>query len=126
MKKDKQSRMVQNIFGQYTEKEATEFDELRTLDTKVKRPAKVFAYVFGTIGALIFGTGMSMAIGVIAPGVYYGITIGVNMMGFGIGIGLVGMLMALIDYPIYKNVLLARKRKYANQVISLTERIMNK
>lgn len=47
--------LVQKIRAQYTEKQATELDALRKLDAKVKHPANVFAYIFGSISALIMG-----------------------------------------------------------------------
>ena len=53
MNKNDKDFLVQKIRTQYTEKENTEFDALRKLDAKVKRPANVFAYTFGSISALI-------------------------------------------------------------------------
>ena len=52
--------LVQKIRTQYTEKEHTQLDALKDLDKKVKRPANVFAYIFGSIGAIIMGSGMSL------------------------------------------------------------------
>ena len=60
MNKNDQEFLVQKIRSQYTEKESTELDALRELDAKVKRPANVFAYVFGSISAIIMGVGMSL------------------------------------------------------------------
>ena len=55
-----QEYLVRKIRTQYTEKEHTALDELRRLDSEVKRPANVFGYVFGTIAALVMGAGMSL------------------------------------------------------------------
>ncbi|MDD6654225.1 MAG: hypothetical protein PUE59_04320 [Treponema sp.] len=60
MNKNDQEFLVQKIRSQYTEKESTELDALRELDAKVKRPANVFAYVFGSISVIIMGAGMSL------------------------------------------------------------------
>ena len=60
MNKNDQEFLVQKIRSQYTEKESTELDALRELDAKVKRPANVFAYVFGSISTIIMGAGMSL------------------------------------------------------------------
>ena len=60
MNRNDQEFLVQKIRSQYTEKESTELDALRNLDAKVKRPANVFAYVFGSISAVIMGAGMSL------------------------------------------------------------------
>lgn len=53
MNRNDQDFLVQKIRTQYTEKEHTGLDELKELDTKVKRPANVFAYTFGSISAII-------------------------------------------------------------------------
>lgn len=125
MNKNDQEFLVQKIRTQYTEKEHSQLDSLKELDAKVKRPANVFAYVFGTIGSLVLGTGMSFAMDVIEAGTYFGITIGENMMVPGIIIGLVGIAMVCINYPIYKSILTSRRKKYADEVIALSNKIMN-
>lgn len=113
--------IVQKIRAQYTEKQATELDALRKLDAKVKRPANVFAYIFGSISALIMGVGMSLVMTEI--GAVLGIA---NAMILGIVIGVAGMLMAIVNYPIFKGILASRKKKYASEILKLSEKIMNK
>lgn len=119
MNKDDQNFIVQNIRTQYMKKESTELDALKKLDTKVKRPTNIFAYIFGSISAIIMGSGMSLVMTDI------GTTLGLSdTMVPGIIIGIVGMLMALLTYPIYKKLLNSRKNKYANQILVLSEKIM--
>ena len=60
MTKNDQEFMVEKIRTQYTEKENTQLDELKRLDAKVKRPVNTFAYVFGSVSAIIMGCGMSL------------------------------------------------------------------
>lgn len=55
MNKQDQEFLVQRIRTQYTEKEATQLDALRKLDQKVKRPANLFAHLFGSISAIVMG-----------------------------------------------------------------------
>lgn len=124
MNKNDQEFLVQKIRTQYTEKENTQLDELKALDKKVKKPANVFAYTFGTIGSLVLGTGMCLAMNVITPGTYFGITIGENMMLPGIIIGLFGILMVSANYPIYKGILNSRRGKYADKIISMSDKIL--
>ena len=119
MKQNDQEFLVQKIRTQYTEKEYNDLDELKALDAKVKRPANIFAYVFGTISALIMGTGMSLVMSEI--GTILGIE---NSMTLGIVIGVVGMIMALANYPIYKRILNSRKKKYASQILELSEKLI--
>ena len=114
--------MVQKIRTQYMEKDSSEknLDLLRELDAEVKHPANVFGYVFGSISAIIMGSGMSLVMTDI--GKQLGIS---NTMPLGIVIGVVGMLMAIATYPIYKNILASRKEKYADRILELSEKIMN-
>ena len=119
MNRNDQDFLVQKIRTQYTEKEHTALDELKELDKKVKRPANVFAYIFGSISAMIMGSGMSLVMTDIAEAV--GIQ---NPMLYGIVIGIIGMLMAIINYPIYKSILGSRRKKYADKIIALSDKIM--
>lgn len=119
MNKNDQEFLVQKIRTQYTEKEHTRLDALKELDAKVKRPANVFAYVFGGIGVIVMGSGMSLIMSDI------GDTLGMeNPMVPGIVIGVAGMLMAIVNYPIYKGILTSRRKKYADQVMKLSDDIM--
>ena len=120
MNRNDKQFIAQKIRTQYTEKEATELDELRALDTKVKRPANIFSYVFGSISAIVMGTGMSLVMTDI------GATLGIsNAMLPGIIIGVAGLAMALVNYPIFKRILNARKKKYGAEILALSEKIMN-
>lgn len=113
--------LVEKIRTQYTEKEHTQLDQLKALDKKVKRPALLFAYIFGSIGAIIMGCGMSLCMTDI--GAALGIS---SAMVPGIIIGIIGILMALINYPIYKNILNSRRKKHADKIITMSEEILSK
>ena len=115
MNKNDQQFMAQKIRTQYVEKQTTELDALRALDAKVKRPANVFAYAFGSVSALTMGAGMSLVMTeLVANGLVPGIIVGV-----------IGLLMALATYPIYKKILKNRKDKYAAEILKLSEKIIN-
>ena len=115
---NEQEYLVQKIRTQYTEKQHTELDELRALDRKVKMSANAFAYGFGAVSALTMGSGMSLIMTDI------GQTIGMaSPMTPGIVIGLVGMVMAIVNYPIYNGILTRRRKKYAQQIIALSDRL---
>ena len=119
MNKNDQDFLVQKIRTQYTEKEHTALDELKELDSKVKRPVNVFSYIFGSIGAIIMGGGMSLVMTDISK------TVGIqDPMLYGIIIGTAGLFMAVINYPIYKSMLNARRKKYADKIIALSDQLM--
>lgn len=118
MNRNDSAFIAQKIRAQYIEKEATELDALRALDAKVKRPAQIFSYIFGGLGAIVMGGGMSLVMTDI------GATLGIeSTMIPGIVIGIVGMAMALVNYPLYNRILDIRRKKYAQQVIEMSERI---
>ena len=120
MNRNDKSFMVEKIRTKYVEKKDSSLDELRKLDKKVKRPAEVFAYIFGSIGAIVMGAGMSLVMTDIAATLGLG-----DMMIPGIVIGVVGMVLAIINYPIYKGILSSRKKKYAERVLELSNKILS-
>ena len=121
MNRNDQEFLAQKIRTQYMEKTPSELDALRELDARVKRPANIFAYIFGSLSAIIMGSGMSLVMTEI--GAILGLT---SVMIPGIAIGAEGLVMALINYPIYKGILNSRKKKYAPEILALSEKIMNK
>ena len=121
MNRNDKQFIAQKIRAQYMEKTPSELDALRELDAKVKRPANVFAYVFGSLSAIIMGAGMSLVMTDI--GAIIGIT---GALVPGIAIGVAGLGMTLLTYPIYKGILNARKKKYGAEILALSDKIMNK
>ena len=115
-----QEFLVQKIRTQYTEKQHTELDELKALDAKVKKPANVFGYTYGSVSAIVMGAGMSLVMTDI--GAIIGLA---SAMVPGIAVGLAGMGMALTTYPIYKGILNRRKKKYAPEILKLSDKVMN-
>ena len=112
-------RMIEKIRDDYSEKKVTKLDELKALNNKVERPAEITAYTVGTVGALVLGTGMSLAMKVIGAGLSFA-------MPLGIAVGVVGLAAVSGNYFLYKKILSARKKKYASQVLALTDELLNK
>ena len=110
-----EQKTIERIRASYTEKGITKFDELKELDKRVKRPAQIFAYVYGSISSLVLGTGMCLAMKVIG-----------DSMAIGIGIGLVGIALTLTTYPIFKATIKRRRKKYAKQILELSDSLLNK
>lgn len=120
MNKNDQQFIAQKIRAQYMEKEPSELDELRLLDAKVKKPANMFAYLFGSFSAIVMGAGMSLVMTDV--GSYVGME---NPMIPGIVIGVIGMALAIVNYPIYKSILNSRRSKYSAEILALSEKIIN-
>lgn len=96
--------------------ERGKLEQLRGLDRKVRRPADIFAYTFGIVGALVLGVGMCLAMEVIGNG----------LMAVGIVVGVAGIAMVAANYFIYRAVLRSRKKKYAEQIISLSGELLGR
>lgn len=116
-----QEKYIEKIRTKYGDKKVTDLEALKALDARVSRPATVFAYIYGSISAVVMGCGMSLCMTDI--GAYVGLA---DAMIPGIIIGCAGMLLALLTYPIYKGIMKSRKKKYAGRIIELSEKILNK
>lgn len=110
-------KLVEKIRGQYTEHEVTKTEQLKALDKKVKRGSTVFSYIYGSVSSLVLGTGMCLAMEVIGSGT--------PLMVAGIAIGIVGIGLVASTYPIYKKLLEKSKKKHANEIIALSDEILN-
>ncbi len=108
-----QNQEVINIQEQYMPKQSTKLDELKALDRKVKLPAQIFGYTFGSVGALVLGTGMCLSMKVMG-----------NMMPLGIVIGLAGIAMVSANYFLYDKILKKRKQKRAKEVLALSKELL--
>ena len=93
--------------------EGNKMDQLRRLDAGVTEKATSVSIIVGIIGALIMGAGMCCTM------VWQG-------MWFipGIIIGLVGMAVLALAYPIYQKVLKKEREKIAPEIIRLTDELM--
>lgn len=119
MSKNDTQFLIQKIRTQYTEKELTEVETLKALDSRVKRPAIVFACIYGSLSAIIMGSGMSLVMTDLAQ--LLGLSDGLVP---GIIIGVVGLALALTTYPIYKGILKRRKKKFGPEILRLSEKLL--
>ena len=110
---------AEQLANEYAPKDTSKVVALRKLDAKAKLPANIFTYTLGVISALVFGTGMCLAMGQIGSG-----TTGSFVLG--IIIGIVGMVGMGINYPIYKRILENGKKKYAFEIMELAKEISEK
>lgn len=120
-----EKKYVEKVVESYQEKEMTKIDELKALDKKVKKPANIFAYVYGSIATLIFGLGMCMAMKTL-PDFILNKMQESTIMILGIIIGVVGLGLAISTYFIYKKILKVRKNKYSKEIILLSNELLNK
>ena len=107
--------IAESIAKDYAPKESSKLIALKKLDNKAKLPATIFTYSWGIISALVFGTGMCLAMQVIGNGI--------AGMAIGIVVGIIGMIGCGVNYPIYKKMLEKGKAKYAYDIVELARQI---
>lgn len=95
--------------------------QLRRLDASVTQKATTVSLVLGIIGALILGTGMSLAMTDI--GTMIGLSEWVAIL-IGIVIGIVGVVLVCVAYPIYNCIVKKEQEKIAPEIIRLTDELI--
>ena len=110
--------IAESIAKDYAPKESSKLVALKKLDNRAKLPATIFTYTWGIVFALVFGTGMCLAMQVIGSGL--------AGMVLGIAVGIIGMIGCGVNYPIYKKMLEKGKAKYAYEIVQLAREIADK
>ena len=113
-----QQQEIEDIRKKYLPKEENKMQQLRALHAVPTRKAQTASLVVGILGALIMGTGMSLAMTDI------GAALGDWAMALGIGIGLAGMVLVALAYPLYNRVLRKWREKIAPQILQLTDDLL--
>jgi hypothetical protein len=113
-----QQKEVEAIRNKYLPQEADKMEQLRRLHAIPTRKAQAASLAVGIIGALILGTGMSLAMTEI------GVALGSLAMVIGIIVGLVGLVLVSLAYPIYNRVLKLQREKIAPEILRLTDELL--
>ncbi len=105
---------IESIRREYLPKNEREqkFELLKKLDSKVKNTPLILSLSLGVVGCLIFGTGMTFFLE--WKSVWY----------VGIPFGIVGIILMILAYPIYKKTIKKLKEKYADEIIKLSNELM--
>ena len=119
----KEQAELKRIRDKYTAPTETEdkMTRLRRLDASVTNTAQAVALVFGVIGTLILGFGMSLVMTELAESL--GIS-GDAAMAIGVIVGIVGGVLASLAYPIYNAIVKAKRKKLAPEIIRLTDELI--
>ena len=119
----KEQAELKKIREKYTPptEEEDKMARLRRLDASVTQTAQAVALVFGIVGTLILGFGMSLCMTDLGEilGSYRDMA-----MVIGIIIGVVGGILAILAYPIYNAIVKAKRKKIAPEIIRLTDELM--
>ena len=114
-----QQAEVEKIRRKYIPPQEDKMAELRRLDASASKKAQAVAITLGIIGCLILGTGMSLCMTELSG------FLGGNAMFIGIPVGLVGMVLIALAYPLYNRILKKERTRIAPQILQLTEDLLN-
>lgn len=111
---EQERKEIDSIRRQYQPQEHTEtkLERLRRLDNLVKTTSQIWGLCLGIVGCLIFGLGLAMVLEW-------------NIILWGIIVAVVGCVPMAIAYPVYKAVLAKYKKRYGEEIIQLSNEILN-
>lgn len=104
---------LKRIREKYLPKEENKMEQLRSLDSKATGKATMIAIIIGVIGALLLGVGMCCTM------VWQG-----KWFVPGILVGIIGIGIVAIAYPVYNKTLKTEREKIAPEVLKLTEELL--
>lgn len=108
----KEQAEVNRIRKKYIPSE-DKMEQLRKLDAGVTEKANMAAIMVGVIGALVMGIGMCCAM--VWQGLWF---------IPGIIIGVIGIMILAVAYPVYQRVIKKEREKIAPEIIRLTDELM--
>lgn len=93
-------------------------EQLRKLHAIPTQKAQAASLAMGVIGALILGTGMSLCMTELSG------FLGGTAMFIGIPVGIAGIVLVALAYPIYKRVLKKQREKIAPKILLLSDELL--
>lgn len=114
----KRQQEVERIRSKYLPKEEDKLEQLRKLHHSATRKAQAWAIAIGVIGALILGSGMSLCLTELSG------FLGGTAMFVGIPVGLAGMVLVALAYPVHNRVLAKERQRIAPDILRLSEELL--
>ena len=111
---EEERKEIDSIRRQYAPQEKTEtkLERLRRLDGLVKNIAIIWSLVLGVVGTLVLGLGLTMILEW-------------SIWLWGIVLMVIGSVPMAIAYPVYKLALNKGKAKYGDDILRLSEELLN-
>lgn len=119
-KEQAELKRIREKYSPSTEGE-DKLQRLRRLDATVTQKAQAIALIFGVIGVLVLGFGMSICM------TELGGALGLNRipgMIIGIIFGVVGGTLSSLAYPMYNFIIKRERGRIAPEIIRLTDELM--
>lgn len=113
-----QQQEVEAIRRKYLPREEDKMQTLRALHGSATQKAQMMSIIIGVLGSLILGTGMSLCM------TDLGALLGGFAMVIGVAVGLLGLVLVGLAYPVYTKTLKKERQKIAPEVLRLTEELL--
>ena len=113
-----QQQEIQAIRKKYLPKEEDKMEKLRHLHSIPTRKAQAASIAMGITGTLVLGTGMSLCM------TELGAALGQLAMVIGILVGVLGLTMVALAYPLYNSVLRKERQRIAPEILRLSEELL--
>ena len=113
-----QQQEIENIRKKYPPKEEDKMEQLRRLHHSATQKAQAHSLVIGVLGTLILGTGMSLFM------TDLGSVLGNFSMVIGVLVGLVGIILVALAYPVYNSVLKKERERIAPEILRLSDELL--
>ncbi len=102
---------LKRIRAKYLPPEEDKMEQIRHLDARVYNKACILSLIVGILGAMIFGTGLSLCL------VWHSYV-------FGVLLGVLGVIACLPAYPLYVHITKKEKERIAPEILRLTEELL--
>lgn len=109
---------IEAIRKKYLPKEEDKMAQLRRLHHSATEKAQAASIAIGVLGTLILGTGMSLCL------TELGAMLGHWAMVVGILVGVLGLVMVALAYPLYNSVLRKERQRIAPEILQLSEELL--
>lgn len=114
----RQQEEVEAIRKKYVPKQEDKMEQLRRLDAAVNRRASMASIIVGVEGTILMGLGMSLVMSEL------GASLGNAALPVGTFVGVAGMAVLALAYPLYRSVLKKERKKIAPEILKLTDELM--
>ena len=113
-----QQQEIEAIREKYLPKEEDKMEQLRRLHAIPTQKAQSASIAIGILGTLILGTGMSLTL------TELGSALGPFAMVIGILVGILGLILIALAYPLYNAVLRKERQRIAPEILRLSEELL--
>lgn len=111
----KQQEEIEAIRRKYLPKEEDKMEQLRHMDKRVSHKGTIISIIIGVIGCLLLGIGMCCTMEWAGRWFVPGIIIGV-----------IGIVMIALAYPLYERITKKERKKIAPLILKLADEVKSK